>query len=230
MSASRRIQKVPVLVGVCFGFVGNRMLEERGREADKLVLEGALPQQIDKVLYDFGFPMGPFAMHDLAGLDVSWRIRKGLGKKSAVADRLCELGRFGQKTGAGYYRYGADRAAAPDPEVERIILEASSRLGIERRPIADDEILARLLYPMVNEGAKILDEKIAIRASDIDVIWVYGYGWPMYRGGPTFWADQVGLRTIRNKLLEWQKHEGAVWKPAPRLERLVAEGKGFVQS
>jgi 3-hydroxyacyl-CoA dehydrogenase len=230
MSASRRIQKVPVLVGVCFGFVGNRMLEERGREADKLVLEGALPQQIDKVLYDFGFPMGPFAMHDLAGLDVSWRIRKGLGKKSAVADRLCELGRFGQKTGAGYYRYGADRAAAPDPEVERIILEASSRLGIERRPIADDEILARLLYPMVNEGAKILDEKIAIRASDIDVIWVYGYGWPMYRGGPMFWADQVGLRTIRDKLLEWQKHEGAVWKPAPRLERLVAEGKGFVQS
>jgi len=230
MSASRRIQKVPVLVGVCFGFVGNRMLEERGREADKLVLEGALPQQIDKVLYDFGFPMGPFAMHDLAGLDVSWRIRKGLGKKSTVADRLCELGRFGQKNGAGYYRYGADRAATPDPEVERIILEASSRLGIERRPIADDEILARLLYPMVNEGAKILDEKIAIRASDIDVIWVYGYGWPMYRGGPMFWADQVGLRTIRDKLLEWQKHEGAVWKPAPRLERLVAEGKGFVQS
>jgi 3-hydroxyacyl-CoA dehydrogenase len=228
MSASRLIGKVPVLVGVCHGFVGNRMLEQRGREADKLVLEGALPHQIDKVLYDFGFPMGPFAMGDLAGLDVGWRIRKGLGKASPVADRLCEMGRFGQKTGAGYYRYGPERAAVPDPEVERIILEASSRLGITRRQISDEEILARLLFPMVNEGAKILDEKIAIRASDIDVIWVYGYGWPMYRGGPMFWADQVGLRTIRDRLLEWQRREGDVWKPAARLERLVADGKGFL--
>jgi 3-hydroxyacyl-CoA dehydrogenase len=230
MSTSRRIGKVPVLVGVCYGFVGNRMLGQRGREADKLVLEGALPHQVDKVLYDFGFPMGPFAMGDLAGLDVGWRIRKGLGKRSPVADRLCEMGRFGQKSGAGYYQYGADRTAVPDPEVERIILEASSQLGITRRQIADDEILARLLYPMVNEGAKILDEKIAIRASDIDVIWVYGYGWPMYRGGPMFWADQLGLRTIRDRLLEWQRREGDLWKPAARLESLVAEGKGFLGS
>src|SRR5262249_17256551 len=163
---------------------------------------------------------GPFAMHDLAGLDVSWRIRKGLGKKSVVADRLCELGRFGQKTGAGYYRYGADRAATPDPEVERIILEFSSELGMARRPSADDEILAWLLCRMVNEGAKILDEKIAIRPSDIDVIWVYGYGWPMYRGGPMFWADEVGLRGIRDRLFEWQRREGDVWRPAARLERL----------
>ncbi len=227
MSASRRIGKVPVLVGVCHGFVGNRMLEQRGREADKLVLEGALPHQVDKVLYDFGFPMGSFAMHDLAGLDVSWRIRKGLGKESSVADRLCEMGRFGQKTGAGYYKYGADRTATLDPEVERIILEVSSQQGITRRHIPDDEILARLLYPMVNEGAKILDEKIAIRASDIDVIWVYGYGWPMYRGGPMFWADELGLRAIRDRLLEWQRREGDAWKPAARLERLIAEGKGF---
>ena len=228
MSTSRRINKVPVLVGVCYGFVGNRMLEKRGREADKLVLEGALPHQVDQVLYDFGFPMGPFAMGDLAGLDVGWRIRKGRGTKSAVADRLCEMGRFGQKTGAGYYQYGADRTATPDPEVERIILEVSSRMGITRRPISDDEILARLLYPMVNEGAKILGEKIAIRASDIDVIWVYGYGWPMYRGGPMFWADQVGLAKIRDRLLEWQRREGDIWKPATMLERLVAAGKGFL--
>ena len=220
-----------MLVGVCYGFVGNRMLGQRGREADKLVLEGALPHQVDKVLYDFGFPMGPFAMGDLAGLDVGWRIRKGLGKRSPVADRLCEMGRFGQKSGAGYYQYGADRTAVPDPEVERIILEASSRAGHQRRSqIADDEILARLLYPMVNEGAKILDEKIAIRASDIDVIWVYGYGLPMYRGGPMFWADQLGLRTIRDRLLEWQRREGDLWKPAARLESLVAEGKGFLGS
>jgi 3-hydroxyacyl-CoA dehydrogenase len=230
MTAGRRIGKVPVLVGVCDGFVGNRMLYQRGREAEKLVLEGALPHQVDKVLYDFGFPMGPFAMGDLAGLDVGWRIRKAKGRKSPVADKLCEMGRFGQKTGAGYYKYGADRSAAPDPEVERIVLEVAAEAGITRRPIPGDEILARLLYPMVNEGAKILDEKIAIRASDIDVIWVYGYGWPIYRGGPMFWADSIGLRAIRERLLEWQRREGDVWKPAALLDRLVAEGKGFVHS
>jgi 3-hydroxyacyl-CoA dehydrogenase len=230
MGVGRRIQKVPVLVGVCDGFVGNRMLYQRGREAEKLVLEGALPHQVDTVLYDFGFPMGPFAMGDLAGLDVGWRIRKAKGRKSPVADRLCEMGRFGQKTGAGYYKYGTDRTPTPDPEVERIILEVAAEAGIVRRPIADDEILARLLYPMVNEGAKILDEKIAIRASDIDVIWVYGYGWPMYRGGPMFWADEIGLSKIRDRLLEWQRREGDVWKPAAMLDRLVAKGERFVQS
>jgi 3-hydroxyacyl-CoA dehydrogenase len=230
MSVGRRIHKVPVLVGVCDGFVGNRMLYQRGREAERLVLEGALPHQVDTVLYEFGFPMGPFAMGDLAGLDVGWRIRRAKGRKSPVADRLCEMGRFGQKTGAGYYKYGPDRAPTPDPEVERIILEVAAETGIVRRPIADDEILARLLYPMVNEGAKILDEKIAIRASDIDVIWVYGYGWPMYRGGPMFWADEIGLSKIRDRLLEWQRREGDVWKPAAMLDRLVAKGKRFVQS
>jgi 3-hydroxyacyl-CoA dehydrogenase len=220
---------VPVLVGVCYGFVGNRMLGQRGRDAEKLVLECAMPHQVDKVLYDFGFPMGPFAMGDLAGLDVGWRIRKGRGQKSAVADRLCEMGRFGQKAGAGYYKYGADRTATPDPDVERIILEVAAQMGIVRRPIPNDEILARLLYPMVNEGAKILDEKIAIRASDIDVIWVYGYGWPIYRGGPMFWAGEIGLPAIRDRLLEWQRREGEVWKPAAMLDRLAAEGKRFVQ-
>jgi 3-hydroxyacyl-CoA dehydrogenase len=231
MAVGRRIAKVPVCVGVCDGFVGNRMLHERGREAEKLILEGAPPHQVDKVLVDFGFPMGPFAMGDLAGLDVGWRIRKGKGVKSAVADRICEMGRFGQKTGAGYYRYEkGDRTPIPDPEVEKIILDVSRAQGITRRSIPDDEILARLLYPMVNEGAKILDEKIAIRASDIDVIWVYGYGWPVYRGGPMFWADQVGLKTVRDRLLDWQRQQGDVWKPADLLNRLIAEGRGFVAS
>ncbi len=228
MGVGRRIAKVPVLVGVCYGFVGNRMLHQRGREAEKLILEGALPHEVDKVLTDFGFPMGPFAMGDLAGLDVGWRIRKGKGVKSAVADRICEMGRFGQKTGAGYFRYEkGDRRPIPDPDVEKIVVEVASEMGITRRKIGDDEILARLLYPMVNEGAKILEEKIAIRASDIDVIWVYGYGWPVYRGGPMFWADQVGLRTIRDRMQEWRKTQGEDWKPAPLLDRLAAEGKTF---
>jgi 3-hydroxyacyl-CoA dehydrogenase len=231
MSIGRRIAKVPVLVGVCYGFVGNRMLHQRGQQAEKLILEGALPHQVDKVLTDFGFPMGPFAMGDLAGLDVGWRIRKGRGVKSPVADRICELGRFGQKTGSGYFKYEkGDRTPIPDPDVEKIIVDVATEQGITRRHITDEEILQRLLYPMVNEGAKILDEKIAIRASDIDVIWVYGYGWPVYRGGPMFWADQIGLRALRDKMAEFQKASGdAFWTPAPLLNRLADEGKGFTQ-
>ena len=232
MALGRRIGKVPVLVGVCHGFVGNRMLHQRGAQAEKLILEGALPHQVDKVLTDFGLPMGPFAMSDMAGLDVGWRIRKGLGTKSAVADRICELGRFGQKTGAGYYKYEAGgRTPIPDNEVEKIIVDVATTMGITRRPITDEEILQRLLYPMVNEGAKILDEKIAIRASDIDVIWVYGYGWPVYRGGPMFWADQIGLRAVRDRMLEFKKAGGDdFWTPAPLLDRLANEGKGFVNA
>ena len=227
MAVGRKIGKVPVLVGVCYGFVGNRMLHQRGREAEKLILEGALPHQVDKALYDFGFPMGPFAMGDLAGLDVSWRIRKGRGEKSAVADRLCEMGRFGQKTGAGFYTYSADRTPSSDPEVEKIILEVSGQMGIKRRAISVDEILQRLLYPMVNEGAKILEEKIAIRATDIDVIWVYGYGWPVYRGGPMFWADSIGLKVLRDRMLDFQREHGDQWKPAPLLNQLADQGKTF---
>jgi 3-hydroxyacyl-CoA dehydrogenase len=229
MTIGRRIAKVPVLVGVCYGFVGNRMLHQRGQQAEKLILEGALPHQVDQVLTDFGFPMGPFAMGDLAGLDVGWRIRKGRGVKSPVADRICELGRFGQKTGSGYFKYEkGDRTPIPDAEVEKIIVDVATQQGITRRPISDEEILQRLLYPMVNEGAKILDEKIAIRASDIDVIWVYGYGWPVYRGGPMFWADQIPLRALRDKMLEFQKASGdTFWAPAPLLNRLADEGKGF---
>jgi 3-hydroxyacyl-CoA dehydrogenase len=229
MTIGRRIAKVPVLVGVCYGFVGNRMLHQRGQQAEKLILEGALPHQVDKVLTDFGFPMGPFAMGDLAGLDVGWRIRKGRGTKSPVADRICELGRFGQKTGSGYFRYEkGDRTPIPDPDVEKIIVDVATEQGITRRHVTDEEILQRLLYPMVNEGAKILDEKIAIRASDIDVIWVYGYGWPVYRGGPMFWADQVGLRVLRDTMLNFQKASGdAFWTPAPLLNRLADAGQGF---
>ncbi|HET7343449.1 MAG TPA: 3-hydroxyacyl-CoA dehydrogenase NAD-binding domain-containing protein [Methylomirabilota bacterium] len=232
MTVGRRIAKVPVLVGVCYGFVGNRMLHQRGQQAEKLILEGALPHQVDKVLTDFGFPMGPFAMGDLAGLDVGWRIRKGRGVKSPVADRICELGRFGQKTGSGYFKYEkGDRTPIPDPEVEKIIVDVATQQGITRRHISDEEILQRLLYPMVNEGAKILEEKIAIRASDIDVIWVYGYGWPVYRGGPMFWASQIGVRAVRDTMLEFQKATGdAFWAPAPLLARLADAGKGFVEA
>jgi len=229
MAVGRRINKVPVLVGVCYGFVGNRMLHQRGIQAEKLILEGALPHQVDKVLYDFGFPMGPFAMSDLAGLDVGWRIRKGRGVRSEVADRICELGRFGQKTGAGYYKYDDKRNPSPDSEVEKIIVDVATEMGITRRHIDDEEILQRLLYPMVNEGAKILEEKIAIRASDIDVIWVYGYGWPVYRGGPMFWADQIGLKAVRDRMLQFQKATGdSFWTPAPLLNRLAEQGKGFL--
>jgi 3-hydroxyacyl-CoA dehydrogenase len=229
MTVGRRLGKVPVLVGVCYGFVGNRMLHQRGLQAEKLILEGAAPHQVDRVLTDFGFPMGPFAMSDLAGLDVGWRIRKGRGAKAPVADRICELGRFGQKTGAGYFKYEqGDRTPVPDLEVEKIIVDVATSMGITRRAISDEEILQRLLYPMVNEGAKILAEKVAIRASDIDVIWVYGYGWPVYRGGPMFWADSIGPRALRDRLLEFKKQSGdAFWTPAPLLDRLATEGKSF---
>ncbi len=229
MAAARRIQKIPVLVGVSHGFVGNRMLFQRDKEAERLLLEGALPHEVDRVLCDFGLPMGPFAAGDLAGLDVGWRIRKERGEGSPVADRLCERGRFGQKTGAGYYRYLAGRTPTPDPEVEKIIVDVSAQLGIARRSISDEEIRERLLYPVVNEGARILEEKIAIRASDIDVIWAYGCGWPLYRGGPMFWADfAIGLTALRDRMIEYhEKLGGDHWKPAELLTQLADQGKTF---
>lgn len=228
MSLAKRIGKVPVLVGVCDGFVGNRMLGKRGVQAQRMLLEGALPHQVDKVLFDFGFPMGPFAMGDLAGLDVGWRIRKGKGIKDPIGDSLCEAGRFGQKTGSGYYLYEeGSRFPNPDPAVEKIIREASAAAGIERREISDDEILRRCVYPMINEAAKILEEGLAIRPSDIDVVWVYGYGWPVYRGGPVRYADHIGLENVHKELLDFQNQHGDFWKPAALLEKLVSEGKGF---
>jgi 3-hydroxyacyl-CoA dehydrogenase len=235
MEMARAIGKIAVLVGVCDGFVGNRMLHQRRREAEFLLEEGALPQHIDKVLFEFGFPMGPFAMGDLAGLDVSWRIRKRQAasrpagqRYSSIADKICEMGRFGQKTGAGWYRYEeGSRIPMPDPEVEALILAESERLGIDRRDITDEEIIARCIYPMINEGAKLLEEGIALRACDIDVIWVYGYGWPRYRGGPMFYGDTVGLDNVLSALQEFQQQHGDVFKPAALLERLVAEGGSF---
>jgi 3-hydroxyacyl-CoA dehydrogenase len=229
VAIARRIAKVPAVVGVCDGFVGNRMLAQRGKQAEKLLFEGALPQQVDAVVTKFGMPMGPFAMGDLAGLDIGWRSRKDRGIKSEIADALCEAGRFGQKTGKGYYKYEAgSRAPLPDPEVEKLIDETLQRLGRTRRAVSDDEILERMIYPMINEGARILEEKIAARPSDIDVIWLYGYGWPIYRGGPMFYADQVGLKHIAERLSFYAKETNdPLLQPAPLLQRLADEGKTF---
>ena len=231
MALAKTIRKVPVLVGVCDGFVGNRMLAQRGREAERLLIQGALPQQVDKVLTDFGFPMGPFAMSDLAGVDVGWRVRQARGTKAPVADALYEAGRLGQKTSAGYFHYEpGSRAPLPDPEVERIIIGVSKALGVERQPIAEAEMLERLVYPMINEGAKILEEGVALRPGDINVIWIYGYGWPIYRGGPMHYADSIGLDRIAARLAEFARrlNEPAL-EPAPLLRRLAAAGQGFAQ-
>ena len=229
VSIARKIAKVPAVVGVCDGFVGNRMLAQRGKQSEKLLFEGALPQQVDAVVTKFGMPMGPFAMGDLAGLDIGWRSRKDRGIKSEIADALCEAGRFGQKTGKGYYKYEAgSRAPMPDPEVEKLIDETLLRLGRKKRIVSDDEILERMMYPMINEGAKILEEGIAARPSDIDVVWLYGYGWPIYRGGPMFWADTVGLKHIADRLSYYAKETNdPSLEPAPLLKKLAAEGKTF---
>ncbi|MGJ5176842.1 3-hydroxyacyl-CoA dehydrogenase NAD-binding domain-containing protein [Bradyrhizobium oligotrophicum] len=229
VSIARKIAKVPAVVGVCDGFVGNRMLAQRGKQAEKLLFEGALPQQVDAVVTKFGMPMGPFAMGDLAGLDIGWRSRKDRGIKSEIADALCEAGRFGQKTGKGYYKYEAgSRAALPDPDVERLIDETLAKLGLKRRAVSDEEILERMMYPMINEGAKILAEGIAARPSDIDVVWLYGYGWPIYRGGPMYWADSVGLKHIAERLAFYAKETNdPSLEPAPLLKKLADEGKTF---
>jgi 3-hydroxyacyl-CoA dehydrogenase len=225
----RQIGKVPVTVGVCYGFVGNRMLAQRSVEAERLLLEGALPQEVDAAVTGFGFPMGPFAMGDMAGLDVGWRIRKGRGERNEIEDALCEAGHFGQKTGQGYFRYEAgSRTPLPDPEVERIILDASSRAGVSRRQIPQEEIVERMIFPMINEGARILEEGIASRPGDIDVIWVYGYGWPVWRGGPMYHADQLGLAHIRDRLRLYADRSGDdTLRPAELIRRLAAEGRAF---
>jgi len=229
VTLGRRIGKVPVTVGVCYGFVGNRMLARRSVETERLLLEGALPQEVDNAVAAFGFPMGPFAMADMAGLDVGWRIRKGRGERNEIEDALCEAGHYGQKTGKGYFRYDArSRTPLPDPEVEKIILETSSRLGVNRRPIGEEEIVERMILPMINEGARILDEGIATRPGDIDVIWVYGYGWPVWRGGPMYYADRLGLDHIRDRLTFYaDRSRDETLRPAPLIRRLAAEGRGF---
>ena len=229
VTLGRRIGKVPVTVGVCYGFVGNRMLARRSVETERLLLEGALPQEVDTAVAAFGFPMGPFAMADMAGLDVGWRIRKGRGERNEIEDALCGAGHYGQKTGKGYFRYEAgSRSPLPDPEVEKIILDTSSRLGINRRPIGEEEIVERMILPMINEGARILDEGIATRPGDIDVIWVYGYGWPVWRGGPMYYADRLGLAHIRDRLTFYaDRSRDETLRPAPLIRRLAAEGRGF---
>ena len=219
MDIGKKIGKIGVVSGVCHGFIGNRMLSFRQQEANKLLLEGASPEQIDRVLYDFGFPMGPFQMADLAGLDIGWVAEKSKGE--TIRDRLCEAGLRGQKNGKGFYDYDAQRNRTPSPVALQIIEDYAKEKGINRREVTDEEILERTLYPMVNEGAKILDEGMAQRASDVDIVWINGYGWPVYRGGPMFWADHEGLPKIVEKL------KAFAYEPAPLLVKLAAEGKTF---
>ncbi len=225
MKLSKKIGKIAALVGVCPGFVGNRILAQRQREAQKLILEGAMPWDVDRVLYDFGFPMGPFAMSDLAGLDVGW-IREN-SKGETLRDVLCEADRRGQKTGAGYYDYDENRTARPSPFTEKVIKEFAAKSGANQRQISDEEILERCIYPMINEGAKILAERKAIRASDIDIIWQNGYGWPVYQGGPMWYGDHIGLDKVLAKMKAFEASMGDQFKPAPLLEQLAAEGKKF---
>jgi 3-hydroxyacyl-CoA dehydrogenase len=205
------------------------MLAARSAEGEDLLLEGATPQQIDKVFTDFGWPMGPFAMGDLAGLDIGWRNRKSLGRTAAIGDALCELGRFGPKTGRGYYLYDAgSREPKVDPEVEKLIEEKAREKGVNRRDIPAEEITERTLYPMINEGAKILEERIAARPSDIDIVWTNGYGFPIGKGGPMFWADLEGLKKIVERLEYWHGRTGKdAFRPAPLLRQLAESGGSF---
>ena len=226
MALAKRIRKVAVLVGVCYGFVGNRILFYRQRQAEQLALEGASPAQVDKVLYDFGFPMGAFQMADLAGLDIGWSAATSKG--ATVKDRLCEMDRRGQKNGAGFYDYDENRNATPSPIAVELFSEFAAKAGITQREISDEEILERCVLPMINEGAKILEEGIAIRASDIDVVYVYGYGWPVYRGGPMHYANSLGLDKVVEKLRAYQKSSGDdFWQPSQYLVELAEKGGRF---
>ena len=235
---AKRLGKVGVVVGNCFGFVANRMLAYYMREAYLLLEEGASVPQVDRVLTEFGLPVGPFGMQDIAGIDVGARIRqylKSIGKtraegpQSAIPDLLFDMGRYGQKTGAGWYKYDAagSRNRTPDPLIEELADEEARKRGIIRRPIADEEIVARITTALANEGARVLEEGFAARASDIDVVYVYGFGFPRYRGGPMFYADTIGLPTVLARVKEYRARFGTYWEPAPLLERLVAEGRGF---
>jgi 3-hydroxyacyl-CoA dehydrogenase len=234
MKMAKTIGKVGAVSGVCHGFIGNRMLAGYGREAALMVLEGASPAQVDKAIFDFGFPMGPLAMSDLAGVDVGYRVRRELGiepgsdKFSAVADRLYEMGRYGQKTAAGYYRYEeGSRVPIPDPAVDEIIAEVAANFGIERREFTEVEIVNRCIYPLINEAARILEEGIAVRPSDVDIVWINGYGFPPYRGGPMHYADYVGVKNVCQTIRENRDKYGDYWQPAPLLEKLAKEGKTF---
>ncbi|MBA3270346.1 MAG: 3-hydroxyacyl-CoA dehydrogenase, partial [Acidobacteria bacterium] len=237
LKLAKKLNKVGVVVGNCFAFVANRMLAYYMREALLLLEEGASVAQIDKALTDFGLPVGPFGMQDIAGIDVGWRIRQYLksvgktraeGPQSEVPDRLYELGRYGQKTGAGWYKYEpGSRNRIPDPIVEDLAAREATRRGVRRRTVSDEEIVARITTALANEGAQVLEDGYAIRASDIDVVYVHGFGFPRHRGGPMFYADTIGLPTVLRRVREYREAFGDYWKPSPLLERLVSEGRGF---
>jgi 3-hydroxyacyl-CoA dehydrogenase len=236
MQLSKTLGKVGVLVGNCRGFVGNRMFGPYRREAQFLIEEGASIEAVDKALVDFGNAMGPLAVGDLAGLDVGWRINKeyrhlqppGI-RQAFVEDHLCELGRFGQKTGAGWYKYDDQRRATPDPVVDELIRKWVAEAGTAQRQISAAEIVDRCIYALVNEGARILEEGYALRASDIDIIYLNGYGFPAYRGGPMWYADTVGLKKVYERISEFHRQHGEIWRPAPLLKRLAEQGKTFAQ-
>jgi len=235
MALSKKLKKTGVVSGVCDGFIGNRMIEQYFRQAGFLLEEGATPEQVDKAIEKFGFPMGPFRMSDLAGNDIGWYIRKRRYVEkpevvySKTADLLCEMGRFGQKTSAGWYDYKeGDRKAYPSAVVNDMIVQHAADIGVERRTVSEQEIVERLVYALVNEGALILEEGIALRASDIDMVYLTGYGFPLYRGGPMFYADTVGLVNVLSAIESMARgRHGEAWKPAPLLAKLAAEGKGF---
>jgi 3-hydroxyacyl-CoA dehydrogenase len=234
MQLSKKIGKIGVLVGNCRGFVGNRMFHPYVRESVFLVEEGASVEAVDKALYDFGMAMGPLAVGDLAGLDVGWRVRKEHkhlevpGIRVAMAgDRLCEMGRYGQKTGGGWYKYDENRRPTPDPEVAALVRQWSAEAGIPQRQISAQEIVDRCIYALVNEGARILEEGFALRAVDIDIIYINGYGFPAHRGGPMWFADTVGLRKVYDRVCEFQRQHGVLWEPAPLLKQLAEQGRNF---
>src|SRR5208282_3958558 len=236
MQLSKKLGKIGVLVGNCRGFVGNRMFGPYRREAQFLIEEGAEVEALDQALVEFGNAMGPLAVGDLAGLDVGWRIRKeyrhleqpGI-RQPFAEDRLCELGRYGQKTGAGWFKYDDQRRATPDPIVDELIRKWVAEAGIVQRQISAAEITDRCLYALVNEGALILEEGYTLRASDIDIIYIHGYGFPGHRGGPMWYADTVGLKHVCERVCDFQRQLGEIWRPAPLLKRLADQGKTFAE-
>jgi len=234
MAVAKRLGKVGVVVGNCPGFVGNRMMFPYMYEAQFLVEDGATPEQVDRALTDFGMAMGIFSVDDMAGLDVAWRVRKELNqfsgpgeRKPIVSDALCEMGRFGQKAGKGWYKYSDDRKPMPDPEAQALIERLTTEAGIKRRSFQPNEIVERTIYALINEGARVLDEGYALRAADIDVIYLTGYGFPAWRGGPMFYADRVGLKHVYERVAAFHRELGDRWRPAPLLERLAREGRTF---
>jgi 3-hydroxyacyl-CoA dehydrogenase len=232
MAVGKKIGKVPVLSGNCDGFIGNRMVAKRSAQAERLLQQGALPQQVDAALTNLGFPMGPLTTNDMSGLDIGYSIRKRRGTPFPIADAIVESGRLGQKTGAGYYRYEpGDRTPHPDPQTEALILATSDRLGITRREIAEDEMVERLLFPLINEGARILEEGIALRASDVDLVWINGYGWPRHLGGPMFYADEAGLAYIVERLRAFSSDtpDDRSLQPAALLAELAEQGLTFAE-